>query len=211
MICGHCKNHHDTVAEVKACSLTEHTTTKATDKQVKYIADLSNKKAWHVGSTLTDHQRAQVWAARKGTLNLDKKAASELIKAMLALPERMLAADGLSSSTEVVRTQEAKAEARYAAPEGIYFHDGDYYKVVQAVNGSGRLYARRCDKGTGKFSHYATGMVYELTESERVTAEQAKAFGDLYGMCMICGRTLTDDDSIARGIGPICAGKMGWL
>ena len=29
------------------------------------------------------------------------------------------------------------------------------------------------------------------------------------GSCMVCGRVLTNAESIARGIGPICAGKVG--
>ena len=37
-----------------------------------------------------------------------------------------------------------------------------------------------------------------------------KAYGRLTGTCGICGRHLEDADSVAAGIGPICAGKMGW-
>ena len=35
-------------------------------------------------------------------------------------------------------------------------------------------------------------------------------YGQEIGACGVCGRTLTDEDSRARGIGPICADKMGW-
>ena len=38
----------------------------------------------------------------------------------------------------------------------------------------------------------------------------AIAFGKAFGACAICHRTLTNDESIARGIGPICAEKFGW-
>jgi hypothetical protein len=41
-----------------------------------------------------------------------------------------------------------------------------------------------------------------------MTVEEAKAFGLLYGRCIVCGRTLTDEKSIADGIGPICAAKV---
>jgi hypothetical protein len=41
-------------------------------------------------------------------------------------------------------------------------------------------------------------------------AQAAVAFGKAWGICTVCGRTLTDDQSIARGIGPICADKYGW-
>ena len=40
--------------------------------------------------------------------------------------------------------------------------------------------------------------------------ESSTAYGRHIGSCGVCGRTLTDEDSRARGIGPICAGKMGW-
>lgn len=35
-------------------------------------------------------------------------------------------------------------------------------------------------------------------------------YGMEIGSCGHCGRTLTNEDSRAAGIGPICAGKMGW-
>lgn len=35
-------------------------------------------------------------------------------------------------------------------------------------------------------------------------------YGQELGKCGHCERTLTNDESRARGIGPICAGKMGW-
>lgn len=41
-------------------------------------------------------------------------------------------------------------------------------------------------------------------------AEASMAYGKLVGCCGVCGRPLENADSVARGIGPICAGKMGW-
>lgn len=35
-------------------------------------------------------------------------------------------------------------------------------------------------------------------------------YGKELGVCGVCGRTLTDENSRAQGIGPICAAKMGW-
>lgn len=37
----------------------------------------------------------------------------------------------------------------------------------------------------------------------------AVAYGKRTGACSICGRTLTDKISVAKGIGPICAEKFG--
>lgn len=38
----------------------------------------------------------------------------------------------------------------------------------------------------------------------------AVAHGRITGNCAICSRTLSRHDSITRGIGPICASRMGW-
>ena len=35
-------------------------------------------------------------------------------------------------------------------------------------------------------------------------------YGKEIGKCGHCGRTLTNDESRERGIGPVCAGRMGW-
>jgi len=36
------------------------------------------------------------------------------------------------------------------------------------------------------------------------------AFAKAWKLCGVCSRTLTNDVSIARGIGPVCAEKFGW-
>jgi hypothetical protein len=38
----------------------------------------------------------------------------------------------------------------------------------------------------------------------------AVAFGKAFSRCAVCARELTNDGSIERGIGPICAEKFGW-
>lgn len=39
---------------------------------------------------------------------------------------------------------------------------------------------------------------------------EAVAHGKATGCCAICGRQLTDAESVERGIGPICAERFGW-
>jgi len=41
-------------------------------------------------------------------------------------------------------------------------------------------------------------------------AQAAIAYGKVLGQCGICARTLTDPESIARGIGPVCAANYGF-
>ena len=38
----------------------------------------------------------------------------------------------------------------------------------------------------------------------------AIAYGKRFGKCSICARTLTDAESIARGMGAVCATRFGW-
>jgi hypothetical protein len=110
-------------------------------------------------------------------------------------------------------------------PDGIYFKDGVVYKVVKAVHGSGHSYAKRLvpprertdgavDPVMGLQGHsrgrfeFAKGAIRELTPDDKMTLEQAREYGALYGICSNCGAMLTDEDSIERGMGPICAGHF---
>ena len=40
--------------------------------------------------------------------------------------------------------------------------------------------------------------------------QAAIAYGKEYGQCACCGRELSNPESVALGIGPICAGRFGW-
>ena len=52
--------------------------------------------------------------------------------------------------------------------------------------------------------------------AERIAAvssdpkQAAIAYGQKFGACSVCGRELTDSDSIARGIGPVCSENYGF-
>lgn len=59
--------------------------------------------------------------------------------------------------------------------------------------------------------HRVRGVQYEAAILRQFLADpQAalKTYGDALEQCGLCGRTLTDEESRARGIGPICADKM---
>jgi hypothetical protein len=90
--------------------------------------------------------------------------------------------------------------------DGFYMLDGDYVKVQEARNGSGRLYAKRWDGGSWE---YEPGLVRKIAPEMALTAEQAKAWGKLYGNCIYCSLDLTDERSIDAGYGPKCAAKRG--
>lgn len=89
----------------------------------------------------------------------------------------------------------------------VHFVDGEYFRVHIAQN-SGRLYACVWDEELGSFE-YVTGMIGKLNNGNKVTAEQAAAFGKMYGRCCYCSRAIDTPESTEVGYGPICARKQG--
>jgi hypothetical protein len=103
--------------------------------------------------------------------------------------------------------------------DGMYqLANGDIFKVQIAKNGSGNLYAKELIIDvpaevvdgvivTPAETHfeYAPGAIRRLSPADKMSKDQAAAFGALYGVCCVCSRSLTDEGSIAAGIGPICA------
>jgi hypothetical protein len=110
------------------------------------------------------------------------------------------------------------AEVKMAKPreitEGLWVRDaysggfGDpVWKVVRSQE-NGMLYAKLLTDG--KF-HFLPGGVRKLARMHSIrlmTKEEAASYGKLYGVCCVCGRTLTNEESIEAGIGPVCAGKF---
>lgn len=95
-------------------------------------------------------------------------------------------------------------------PEGMHrLEDGSIYKCQVAHHGSGNKYAKLLivEDGVGRFQ-YAPGAVRKLSDATLMTLEEAKSFGALYGVCCVCAATLTDERSIAAGIGPVCAARF---
>lgn len=103
-----------------------------------------------------------------------------------------------------VKAAESKSER--VTEDGYYLHNGTYYKVQIAKNGSGNLYAKVFDADS-KTWEYTPGAIRDLSASEKLSKEAACEFGHLYGQCIKCSRPLTKETSIARGMGDKCAGS----
>jgi hypothetical protein len=102
---------------------------------------------------------------------------------------------------------------------GMYRRGEDIFKV-QRSRQSGNLYAKRLvpiggqrlvddtEEVVGFEFAYAPGTVQNLTPADRMTLDEAKAFGLRYGVCCVCGAHLKDATSVAAGIGPVCGGRV---
>jgi predicted RNA-binding Zn-ribbon protein involved in translation (DUF1610 family) len=86
---------------------------------------------------------------------------------------------------------------------------------------AGAIYVVRASDDTylGKITQddkFITSRDCTAADSETVArvaadpAAAATAHGHEYGQCSCCGRELTNPESVARGIGPICAERWGW-
>lgn len=116
---------------------------------------------------------------------------------------------------------QAKAEGRTAKgdpPEGFHVLDDQVFKVQRAVHGSSNLYAKRlllehADELRGREGKLEweyvgrRGAFQRLSEATLLTREKAVELGHLYGVCCRCGATLTREESIERGMGPVCFNK----
>lgn len=87
----------------------------------------------------------------------------------------------------------------------VYWNAVGIFKTQTSKDGN--LYALQLDESTGRWE-YAKGAIHKLQPQTKVTIEQASAYGRKTGRCMICGRLLTNPESVERGIGPICAGGL---
>lgn len=90
----------------------------------------------------------------------------------------------------------AKAESANAG--ALYVTEGERY--LGKIMGGKFMASREC--GAER-----QAKVIEIAADPKAAAV---TYGKLTGSCSCCGRELTDPDSIAAGIGPICATKFGW-
>ena len=117
-----------------------------------------------------------------------------------------------SSQIDYYVNQPKSEKAEAGEPSiGVHLLDGDVYKV-QAAKGSGRKYAKKLGERVGSKAQWVyTGRdaaFSRLNDETLMTLEQASEFGVRTGMCAVCGRELTVEESVARGIGPVCATRF---
>jgi hypothetical protein len=85
-------------------------------------------------------------------------------------------------------------------PNAIYVRNAST-KVYQGAISGGKFYVSR---------EADAGVTDKLVEIARDPKAAAIAHGFDTGICACCGLLLTNKDSVARGIGPICAETFGW-
>lgn len=106
----------------------------------------------------------------------------------------------------------------FGVPAGRYAVVGEdrvtrFYKVDRPTEGKWKGYVFVKIQASDDL-HPLRGKAARDNALSQIAAAGVQASMELYGRelghCGHCGRTLTDEDSRARGIGPICYGKMGF-
>lgn len=218
--CGYCKGQHAKANEVKVCAGLVHpsstesfeakraaavgTPAAATEKQRAFISKLAGERetppANEAGSTFPHVERMEDALSGK---QLSKDEASTVITWLLTLPK-----------------QEATGAAAIAEDleDGMYRNGTQFVRVYTTKHGSNQKVAKRLViDGKDADGKYRVHFEYEgkrglkgLTAEMKLSADEAKQFGLLYGVCVRCGLDLTKDESIRVGYGKTCAGHEGW-
>jgi transcription initiation factor IIE alpha subunit len=104
---------------------------------------------------------------------------------------------------DTVRTQHNTTTVEIT--EGMYTLGERIFKVYMNRANTCMLVKELID---GEFEYLGSAQWKLPKGAVRMTLDEAKAYGRLTGTCCQCGAKLTDETSIAEGIGPICAGKF---
>lgn len=100
---------------------------------------------------------------------------------------------------------------RYAVPSKTGNNDLDFYRVDVPTEGKwkGYTFVRRVIGGQGDITIRGAEAKDALRRIAEAGVRKALAtYGHAIGRCGLCGRELTDEQSRAEGIGPVCAGRL---
>lgn len=191
--------HEDALGVVQfedAMAMAESSVLLATAKQVNFIMALEKTKV------PADERHSE-----ETLLMMERPAASEYIERLIkAAP---VANTERESSPTTAYTVPA---GRYAVKGGTPVREWKFYKVDHPTEGRWAGYTfvnRQAGDDLFPVKGFARNAVLAAIEHDGVQ-ESMLAYGKQLGACGHCGRTLTNPESIERGIGPVCFTKMGW-
>jgi hypothetical protein len=172
----------------------------ATDKQRTFIGRLVE------GRLLSDEQKQ--WVLNELNGQLTKGRAAKIIDRLLKLPEHDRTT-GLAPQAVPDMTNAVPA-GRYAVTDP---DDGvlKFYHVDKPTDGKWAGYTFVSVRASDDLHAIRNGYRHRiLNEIAKDPQSAMLRFGVELGHCGHCGRTLTNEESRALGIGPVCRQKMGW-
>ena len=182
----------------------------ATDKQTAFIARLVNER-------YEDQDIRDLFAARCADPSFTTREASEMIDQLLATPRSEPTPAPAAPSAPVDGLDLSGLHGGYYAAtiDGVtkFFRidrvvggkwDGWTFVKIQA---SDDLHRQGSQKPGQAYRGSSADYLAEIVKDERAALA---LYGHELGRCGVCSRTLTDELSRERGIGPVCWEKMGY-
>ena len=154
--------------------------------------------------------------ARKGTLSDKQLFAASAMLAKIESNKAKRKSNMISLDVSKIQAVLDKADVSMKTPK-IRVGDFVFSKPAAHSKNAGSLYIKQLGEYIGKVTggyYLPVGSVSKETIAEiegicKDPMESAVAYGRRTGNCAVCNRDLTKHDSIDRGIGPICADKLG--
>lgn len=169
------------------------------------MAEVTEKQDAFITSLLEQRAVPEVYLEKLNELRpkLDRQAASLVIEQLLAMPKQQ----------QTWTVPDEIPDGRYAVPGA----DG-HFKFFRVVTRNpdtpqAKRFVQKVLGSPGDF-RYVRVTAQEWKLAVKLIAEDpgfaSQCFGQEVGACGVCGSPLTDPESIALGIGPICAKKYDW-
>lgn len=185
--CMNCGGTHETTKEMRVCYQVPQEPV-LTERQLKYLQDLVVDRVVPDGVVVDSLE------------SLTRRAASDLITTLLAQP--------LKAKDDLVPLSVPDSRYAFMTTKGV--------SVFFRVKTNKRTQVRYVERLVGAPGDFrAVPMNRDnidrcINQIKDDPALYSMLFGILVGQCGVCGSPLTDPNSIALGIGPICASKYEW-
>ena len=211
--CGGCGGTHETIAQYRECQGAASEAESAaevldgitgeqtimnppSDKQVAYILDLLKTHIWPDDFSEGDLK------------SMERRQVSTLIESLKKAPRR----DKSNGATSPNQGFDDIPDGRYAIQWRSIKNAG--WKFYQVKHGHTRVFVDLLIGSPGEYrktSLRGADVNTVLHEIRDITPRQASInFGLESETCGVCSSPLTNAESIALGIGPVCRNKMGW-
>jgi hypothetical protein len=167
-----------------------------TDSQWEYLRMLENKTGHRLSS------RSTYTRSEASDLIQQLKQQAESTTARVEYVEVELDDGRIHREGAVVMPGGDKVPAgRYAIPTPNKSNKHSFYKLWIGNRGGWKLYLQVSDD---QYPVKRGDDMLVLAQIARDPRAASALYGQLIGSCGVCGRTLTNDESRALGIGPVC-------
>lgn len=182
----------------------------ASERSAAFLRSLMLNKAVANGYTVED-ATAKIDRWLEGRTQREVSANIDRLKAegYTGYREHPTTANGADDMPDA----ETVPAGRYAVDtEDGAINEVAFYKVDRPTEGrwAGYVFVRHIVGDYEERVSFANTKAILAKIAEVGAAEASARYGHEIGECGVCGRQLTNDESRERGIGPICADKMGW-